>query len=92
MQYSMHFLINHAELRDDIVETLRLRQHDGEANVRFEVVKAIVATAKLDFNIVSEREDLLNYLKERALDEKVSSMHIRSRYLVTLRYPEYIHA
>ncbi|CAL8109843.1 unnamed protein product [Orchesella dallaii] len=70
VQYSMHFLINHPELRNDIVETLRLRQHDGEENVRFEVVKAIVATAKLDFNIVSESEDLLNYVKERTLDKK----------------------
>lgn len=66
----MHFLINHPELRDDIVETLRLRQHDSEENVRFEVVKAIVATAKLDFNVVSDSEDLLNYVKERTLDKK----------------------
>lgn len=70
VQYSMHFLINHPELRNDIVETLRLRQHDGEENVRFEVVKAIVATAKNDFNIVSESEHLLNYVKERTLDKK----------------------
>ena len=48
-----------------------MRQHDGEENVRFEVVKAIVATAKLDFSVVSESEDLLNYVKERTLDKKV---------------------
>lgn len=70
VQYSMHFLINHPELRNDIVETLKLRQHDSEENVRFEVVKAIVATAKLDFNVVSDSEDLLNYVKERTLDKK----------------------
>jgi hypothetical protein len=49
----------------------QLRQHDAEENVRFEVVKAIVATAKLDFGIVSESEDLLKYVKERILDKKV---------------------
>jgi len=48
-----------------------MRQHDGDESVRFEVVKAIVATAKWDFGIVSESEDLLNYVKERTLDKKV---------------------
>lgn len=95
VQYSMHFLTNHPELRADIVEALRvsasglciyynlwfgrlqkiydlqLRQHDSEENVRFEVVKAIVATARNDFNVVSESEELLNYVKERTLDKKV---------------------
>jgi hypothetical protein len=51
-----------------------MRQHDGEENVRFEVVKAIVATAKLDFSVVSESEDLLNYVKERTLDKKVGPL------------------
>lgn len=54
---------------------LQLRQHDGEENVRFEVVKAIVATAKLDFSVVSESEDLLNYVKERTLDKKVKNFY-----------------
>ena len=57
----LHFIFNY----------LQMRQHDAEENVRFEVVKAIVATAKLDFNVVSESEDLLNYVKERTLDKKV---------------------
>jgi len=52
---------------------LQMRQHDGEENVRFEVVKAIVATAKNEIEIVSESEDLLNYVKERTLDKKVRS-------------------
>ncbi len=30
----MHFLLNHPELIDDITETLKLRQHDSEENVR----------------------------------------------------------
>jgi len=70
VQYSMHFLINHPELRKDIVETLRLRQHDSDENVRYEVVTAIVSTAKKDFEIVSHSEDLLEFVKERTLDKK----------------------
>lgn len=70
VQYSMHFLLNHPELRKDITDTLRLRQHDSEENVRYEVVMAIVATAKRDFEVVSDSEDLLEYVKERTLDKK----------------------
>jgi len=73
----MHFLLNHPELRQDVTETLKLRQHDAEESVRYfklssytkgetesnafnlfqryEVVTAIVATAKRDFSIVSDR-------------------------------------
>ena len=70
VQYTMHFLINHAELIDDITETLKARQHDSEETVRYEVVIAIVSTAKKDFDIVSRSEDLLNFVKERTLDKK----------------------
>ncbi|BET00337.1 PDS5, Hypothetical protein cohesion maintenance, homolog [Nesidiocoris tenuis] len=70
VQYSMHFLLNHPELRKDITETLKLRQHDSEENVRYEVVMAIVSTAKRDFEVVSESEDLLEFVKERMLDKK----------------------
>lgn len=70
VQYSMHFLLNHPELRRDITDTLKLRQHDSEENVRYEVVMAIVATAKRDFEVVSDSEDLLEFVKERTLDKK----------------------
>lgn len=72
VQYSMHFLLNHPELRQDIVDTLKLRQHDADENVRYEVVTAIVTTARRDFDIVSSSEDLLTFVKERTLDKKVS--------------------
>ncbi|CAG0898239.1 unnamed protein product [Darwinula stevensoni] len=68
--YSMHFLLNHPELRKDITDTLKLRQHDSDENVRYQVVLAIVSTAKKDFSIVSDSEDLLNFVKERTLDKK----------------------
>lgn len=70
VQYSMHFLLNHPELRQDIVDTLKLRQHDADENVRYEVVTAIVTTARRDFDIVSSSEDLLTFVKERTLDKK----------------------
>ncbi|XP_023710496.1 sister chromatid cohesion protein PDS5 homolog B isoform X1 [Cryptotermes secundus] len=70
VQYSMHFLLNHPELRRDITETLKMRQHDSEENVRYEVVMAIVTTARRDFEVVSDSEDLLEFVKERTLDKK----------------------
>lgn len=78
VQYSMHFLLNHPELRRDITETLKMRQHDAEENVRFEVVTAIVNTAKRDFEVVSDSEDLLDFVKERTLDKKVLSNKLSS--------------
>ena len=30
----MHFLLNHPELRSDITETLKFRQHDSDEAVR----------------------------------------------------------
>ncbi|XP_076319055.1 sister chromatid cohesion protein PDS5 homolog A-like [Tachypleus tridentatus] len=68
VQYSMHFLINHPELKQDITEQLRQRQHDPEEHVRYEVVMAIISAAKKEFNTVSE--ELLNFVKERTLDKK----------------------
>ena len=65
VQYTMHFLINHPELINDITDTLKLRQHDSEENVRFEVVLAIVGTAKKNFEIVASSEELLNFVKVR---------------------------
>ena len=70
VQYTMHFLLNHQELINDITQTLKLRQHDSEETVRYEVVIAIVSTAKKDFDIVARSEDLLNFVKERTLDKK----------------------
>ncbi|KAM7310469.1 sister chromatid cohesion protein PDS5 homolog B [Ixodes scapularis] len=68
VQYSMHFLLNHPKLRDDITESLRQRQHDPEETVRYEVVMAIISAAKKDFTAITE--ELLNFVKERTLDKK----------------------
>uniref|UniRef100_U5EGZ1 Putative sister chromatid cohesion complex cohesin subunit pds5 n=1 Tax=Corethrella appendiculata TaxID=1370023 RepID=U5EGZ1_9DIPT len=70
VQSTMHFLLNHPNLRKDIIEILKIRQHDSDETVRYEVVMAIVETAKRDFQIVSESEDLLEFVKERTLDKK----------------------
>lgn len=67
----MHFLLNHPNLRDDIVEMLKSRQHDCDETVRYEVVLAVVTTAKHDFEIVSQSAELLDCVKERTLDKKV---------------------
>jgi len=68
VQYSMHFLVNHPSLRDDITEQLKQRQHDPTENVRYEVVMAIISAAKKGIENVNE--DLLSFVKERTLDKK----------------------
>lgn len=70
VQSSMHFLLNHPHLRKDIIENLKIRQHDSDETVRYEVVMAIVETAKRDFKIVCESEDLLDFVRERTLDKR----------------------
>lgn len=70
VQSSMHFLLNHKQLRVDIISVLKGRQHDSDESVRYEVVIAIVETVKRDFPIVAESVDLLDILKERSLDKK----------------------
>ncbi|CAG9131425.1 unnamed protein product [Plutella xylostella] len=70
VQYCMHFLVHHPDLRQDITETLKLRQHDAHEQVRYEVVMAIIATVQRDFKAVAESEDLLHFVKERTLDKK----------------------
>lgn len=70
VQNTMHFLLNHPHVRKDIIETLKARSHDSDETVRYEVVMAIVETAKRDFQIVSESENLLEIVKERTLDKK----------------------
>lgn len=70
VQYCMHFLVHHPDLRKDITETLKLRQHDAHEQVRYEVVMAIIATAQRDFKAVAESEDLLHFVRERTLDKK----------------------
>ncbi|XP_026499402.1 sister chromatid cohesion protein PDS5 homolog B isoform X3 [Vanessa tameamea] len=70
VQYCMHFLVHHPDLRKDITETLKMRQHDAHEQVRYEVVMAIIATAQRDFQAVAESEDLLHFVRERTLDKK----------------------
>ncbi|KAL4716469.1 hypothetical protein ACJJTC_015897 [Scirpophaga incertulas] len=70
VQYCMHFLVHHPELRKDITDTLKLRQHDAHEQVRYEVVISIIATAQRNFQAVAESDDLLHFVKERTLDKK----------------------
>lgn len=95
----MHFLLNHPHQRTEIIETLKLRQHDADETVRYEVVMAIVETAKRDFQVVSESEDLLEFVKERTLDKKFKirkeAMNglamIYKKYLIEKSVPEATH-
>lgn len=68
VQYSMHFLVNHPEMKPDVTEQLRQRQHDQDENVRHEVVMAIVSAARKGMDNINE--DLLEFVKERTMDKK----------------------
>ena len=61
VQYSMHFLVNHPNLRKDITEQLKQRQHDADENVRYEVVMAIISAGKKGIENINE--DLLGFVK-----------------------------
>lgn len=68
VQYSMHFLVNHPEMKSDVTEQLKQRQHDQDENVRHEVVMAIISAARKGMDNINE--DLLEFVKERTLDKK----------------------
>jgi len=68
VQYSMHFLVNHPEMKADVTEQMKQRQHDQDENVRHEVVMAIISAARKGMDNINE--DLLEFVKERTLDKK----------------------
>ncbi|CRK92889.1 CLUMA_CG006304, isoform A [Clunio marinus] len=70
VQSTMHFLVNHTNLRPEIINVLNGRQHDSDESVRYEVVNSIVETARRDYIIVAESPELLAILKERSQDKK----------------------
>lgn len=70
VQSTMHFLVNHATLRPEIINVLNGRQHDSDESVRYEVVNSIVETARREYTIVAESPELLAILKERSQDKK----------------------
>lgn len=63
-----------------------MRQHDADESVRYEVVMAIVTTARKDFEVVSDSEDLLEFVKERTLDKKVILSLISHSFIIVLAY------
>lgn len=70
VQSTMHFLVNHQNLRPEIVNVLNGRQHDSDEGVRYEVVNSIVETARREYTIIAEAPELLAILKERSQDKK----------------------
>ncbi|KAK3099941.1 hypothetical protein FSP39_012194 [Pinctada imbricata] len=68
VSYSQHFLLNHPETYKDIVEQLKVRQHDPEETVRMEVVNVILGVAKKSFERCTD--EMLGFIKERTLDKK----------------------
>lgn len=55
-------------------EYLRVRSHDPEEAIRHDVIVSIVTAAKKDLSLVNDA--LLNYVKERTLDKRVSHVFL----------------
>lgn len=51
-------------------EYLKVRSHDPEEAIRHDVIVSIVTAAKKDLSLVNDA--LLNFVKERTLDKRVS--------------------
>lgn len=86
VQYSMHFLVNHPEMKPDVTEQMRQRQHDQDENVRHEVVMAIISAARKGMDNINE--DLLEFVKERTLDKKFK-IRREALYGLALLYRQY---
>lgn len=54
-------------------EYLKVRSHDPEEAIRHDVIVSIVTAAKKDLSLVNDA--LLNFVKERTLDKRVSGSH-----------------
>lgn len=52
-------------------EYMRVRSHDPEEAIRHDVIVSIVTAAKKDLSLVNDA--LLNIVKERTLDKRVSA-------------------
>lgn len=88
IQNSKHLLLNHTDLRDEIIEAMQFRQHDEDETVRFETVMAIIELAKHDYHIVYKSKELLNILQGRTLDEafRVRKQAIIGLALIWVKY------
>lgn len=87
VQYSMHFLVNHPEMKADVTEQMKQRQHDQDENVRHEVVMAIISSARKGMDNVNG--DLLEFVKERTLDKKFK-IRREALYGLAQLYRQYI--
>ncbi|XP_041360337.1 sister chromatid cohesion protein PDS5 homolog A-B-like isoform X3 [Gigantopelta aegis] len=68
VSFSQHFFLNHPNLTKDILEQMKVRQHDPEDTVRMEVVNCVLNVAKKDFSVVND--DMMTFIKERTRDKK----------------------
>ncbi|XP_076468516.1 sister chromatid cohesion protein PDS5 homolog A-like isoform X1 [Babylonia areolata] len=68
VQSAQLFILNHPELVKDVLEQLKVRQHDPEESVRMEVVNCMLQVARKDFAACTD--EMLVFIRERTLDKK----------------------
>ncbi|XP_052794341.1 sister chromatid cohesion protein PDS5 homolog A-like isoform X2 [Mya arenaria] len=81
VQSTLNFVMNHPELVKDVIEQVKIRQHDAEETVRQEVVTALVKISKENFDATTP--EMLDIIKERTRDKKFK---IRQSALLGLGY------
>lgn len=87
VQYSMHFLINHPEMKGDVTAQLKHRYLDPDDNVRHEVVMAIASTAKKGMDYINE--ELIEIIVNRTQDAKFK-IRRESLYALAQLYKQYV--
>ncbi|XP_060604086.1 LOW QUALITY PROTEIN: sister chromatid cohesion protein PDS5 homolog B-like, partial [Ruditapes philippinarum] len=68
VQSAVSFVLHHPELTKDVIEQVKIRQHDAEETVRQEVVNTLLNIAKKNF--AATTPEMLEVIKERTRDKK----------------------
>ncbi|KAL4230738.1 Sister chromatid cohesion protein PDS5 A [Mactra antiquata] len=68
VQSAVNFVLNHPELVKDVIEQVKIRQHDAEETVRIEVVNTLLNIARKNFDITTP--EMLDVIKERTRDKR----------------------
>lgn len=68
IQQTQHFIINHPDLIKDILDQIKVRQHDPEESVRLDVVNSLLSVAKKEPKTMTS--EMLQFVKERTLDKR----------------------
>ena len=88
VSFCRNLIINHGRespFSKEVVSFFKPRRHDTDETVRVEVVLCIRGIVMKDIQLVSD--ELLDFLKERVLDKKVSQCAPHFNFLINMLKP-----